>query len=63
MAVATAGAPARRERHADARDRLPRAPIQLDERPDPLAPAQGIALALALGLSAWALAIAAFLAF
>jgi hypothetical protein len=63
MAVATAGAPARRERHADARDRAPRTPIQLDERPDPLAPSRGIALSIALGLGAWALAIAAFLVF
>jgi hypothetical protein len=61
MAVATAGAPARRDRHTDAHERVPRTPIQLDERPDPLAPSQGIALAIALGLGAWALAIAAFL--
>ena len=61
MAVATAGAPARRERHADAHERVQRTPIQLDERPDPLAPSRGIALAIALGLGAWALAISAFL--
>ena len=62
MAVATAGAPARRERHADAHERA-RTPIQLDERPDPLAPSRGIALAIALGLGAWALAITAFVIF
>jgi hypothetical protein len=62
MAVATAGAPARRERAGDAaHERVQRTPIQLDERPDPLAPTRGIALAVVLGLSAWALAIAAFL--
>jgi hypothetical protein len=61
MAVATAGAPARRERASEARERAPRTPIQLDERPDALAPTRGIALAVVLGLSAWALAITAFL--
>ncbi len=61
MAIATAGAPARRERHADAHDRAPRMPLQLDERPDSLAPSRGIGLAIALGLGAWALAITAFL--
>ena len=64
MAVATAGAPARRDRVADAApERAARAPIQLEERPNPLAPSRGIALAVVLGLGAWALAIAAFLAF
>ena len=64
MAVATAGAPARRERTgAAAPERAPRTPIQLDERPDPLGPARGIALAVVLGLGAWALAITAFLIF
>ena len=62
MAVATAGAPARRERAGDAAyDRAQRTPIQLDERPDALAPTRGIALAVVLGLGAWAMAIAAFL--
>lgn len=61
MAVATAGAPARRERHADALERPQRTPIQLDERPDSLAPPRGIALAVALGVGVWALVIAAFL--
>jgi hypothetical protein len=63
MAVATAGAPARRERVGDAAYERPqqRTPIQLDERPDALAPTRGIALAVVLGLGAWALAIAAFL--
>ena len=64
VAVATAGAPARRERASDAApERAQRIPIQLDERPDALAPARGIALAVVLGLGAWVLAIAAFLIF
>ena len=62
MAVATAGAPARRERPSDAaHERVQRMPIQLEERPDALAPPRGIALAVLLGLGAWALAITAFL--
>ena len=62
MAVATAGAPARRERSGDAApERVLRTPIQIDERPDALAPTRGIALAVVLGLGAWMLAIGAFL--
>jgi len=63
MAVATAGAPVRQRVGDAAPERVSRAPIQLEERPDPLAPARGVALAVVLGLGAWALAIAAFLAF
>lgn len=63
MAVASAGAPVRPRFGDAALERAPRAPIQLDDRPDPLAPSRGVALAVVLGLSAWALAIAAFLAF
>jgi len=63
MAVATAGAPVRQRFDDDAIGRAPRAPIQPDDRPDPLAPSRGIGIAVVLGLSAWALAIAAFLAF
>jgi hypothetical protein len=60
MAVATAGAPVRRERRADAHERAQRTPIHVDERPDSLAPARGITLAVVLGLGVWALAITAF---
>jgi hypothetical protein len=63
VAVATAGgAPARRERAADPAGN-PRRPIQLDERPEPLGPVRGIALAVALGAIAWVLAIAVLLRF
>jgi hypothetical protein len=40
-----------------------RAPIQLEDRPDPLAPSRGIALAIALGLGAWILAITAIIVY
>ena len=64
MAVVAAGAPVRRERSSDAaHERAQRTPIQLDERPDALGPVRGVALAVVLGLGAWALAIAAFLVF
>jgi hypothetical protein len=62
MAVAVAGAPAaRRERVTDAPlDRPLRAPVPADDRPQPLGPARGIAIALGVGAIAWTL-IAVFL--
>lgn len=65
LAVATAGIPAaRRERVADAPvDRIDRVAPRaepVEERPQPLAPARGIAIALGLGAFAWAV-LAAFL--
>ena len=63
MAIAGAAAAARRDRLGEAAPERARSPIQLEERPDGLAPARGVVLALALGLSAWALAIAAFVIF
>lgn len=63
IAVATAGAaPVRRERAAEPTGN-PRRPIHLDERPEPLGPVRGVALAVALGALGWALAIAALLRF
>lgn len=63
VAVATAGAaPARRERATEPAASVPR-PIQLQERPEPLGPLRGIALAVALGALGWALVIAALLRF
>jgi hypothetical protein len=63
MAMANVGAPAaRRERAPEPVDeRAAQRPIQLDDRPDPLAPARGIAVAVGLGVLAWALVIAALL--
>ena len=57
-ATAAAPATARRERAEG-----PRRPVQLEERPEPLAPARGIAVAVALGALTWALVIAALLRF
>lgn len=61
MAVAASGAaPVRRERAAEPNGNA-RRPIQLDELPEPLGPARGIAIAVALGAIAWALVIAVLL--
>jgi hypothetical protein len=59
MAAATASGPAvRRER---ASEPVARRAIQLDERPAPLGPARGVALAIGLGALAWLLLIAVLL--
>jgi hypothetical protein len=65
MAVATVGAPAlRRERAAEpVAERAPQRPIQLEARPEPLGPVRGIALAVAMGVGAWALIFAILLRF
>lgn len=64
MVVATGAAPAiRRERAPDAAERAAQRPIQADERPRPLGPARGIALAVGVGALAWALLIAFLLRF
>ncbi|MFI5315065.1 MAG: hypothetical protein ACHQ6T_05160 [Myxococcota bacterium] len=63
MAAATAGAPAIRREHAPEPvvDRALRQPVQLEERPEPLGPIRGIALAIGLGALAWLALIAVLL--
>jgi hypothetical protein len=65
MAVATAGAPGLRREQATepAAERAQQRPIQLDARPEPLGPVRGIALAVGLGVAAWALVVAILLRF
>ena len=62
IAVAAAAAPAvRRERVADPPiDRAARRVLPTDERPVPLGPARGIAIALGLGALVWVI-VAAYL--
>lgn len=63
MAVATYGAAAIRRERALESERAQPSANPSDERPAALAPARGIALAVALGVIGWALVIVAVLRF